>query len=309
MTKETDFTDFDIWWNNTHFRSEGPFRSIYDSFKGLYEIGARLYQIQDIDTLGKCLVLGDIWAADIDNDNSSTRRKRNHHKMRSFAPLSPDEALLKAEIEELKAEIEKLKAENVYRKLLLDTVRAGEKGLQEMAQRFRLSPLVPALLEFHVPDLIQHTLSRMGSKLDSWGSFFLLSVTEYMKQELRTPLYRVADDLMRAYRTVWPYRQLKQSEYADGKSKAIDRIKKLKRSHPLWADALTPILLQLQLNRDGTREHRASGRAYLERKRTTEPIICLVDRYLQPLGLQLPTDLTTGSKLPSCKRVLTSKQG
>jgi hypothetical protein len=284
-------TDFDIWWNDTHFRTIGPLGVIHRLLEKLYKRGATLRQIQEIDTLGKCLIMGDIWATEI--DNSLIRRKRSHHAARSFAPLCPDEAFLKAEIEELKVEIERLKAEiEGYRKLLIHAVETEEKGLQEIAQRFQRTPLIPALLEFHVPDVIQHTLSRRGSKLDSWGSFFLLAVTEYMKQELGRPHYSVAYDLLRAYRGLGRGRQFKRSEYAKGKSKTIDRIKKLKRAHPLWADALIPLLLQSQLDRDGIREYRASARAYLERKRAIEPISFMVNRYLEPLGLQLTANLT-----------------
>src|SRR5262249_51452542 len=153
------------------------------------------------------------------------------------------------------------------KKLLLDSLRTGEKKLQGLAQQFEGMAILPALLEFGVPDLIQHMLSRRGSRLDSWGSFFLLAATEYMKQELGRPHYRTAYDLLRAYRTLYPYRQLKWSEHAKGKSKAIDRIKKLKRAHPLWADALAPLLLYLDLSRDV----RTCVRTYLERKRASEP--------------------------------------
>jgi hypothetical protein len=104
-----------------------------------------------------------------------------------------------------------------------------------------------------------------------------------MKQEFGKPRYTLAYDLLRAYRTLCPYRQCKRGEYAKGKSKAIDRIKKLKRSHPLCTDALVPILLQLQLNRDGITAYRASGRGYLGRKRATGPFF-MVNRYLESLG-------------------------
>jgi hypothetical protein len=167
---------------------------------------------------------------------------------------------------------------------------------------------MPTFLEFHVADVIQHALSRKGSKLDSWGSFFLLAVTEYMKQEFGKPRYKLADDLLQAYRTLCPYLQFKRGGYAKGKSRAIDRIQKLKRSHPLWADALLPLLLQLQLNHDGIREYRASGRAYLAQKRSTEPITFMVNRYLEPLELQLRTDLTTVvANRPSSESTLIEK--
>src|SRR6266478_653361 len=240
----------DTWWNDKYFYITGPRELVYPSLKKLFDRGVTLHQIQEIDLLGGALVMGDLWAFDIDNSASSIRRKRNHHKMRSFAPFCLDEAFL-AEIEQLKSETEAKKES--YRKLLLDTVRTWENNIQVMMPRcFWLSPLLPALCEFLVPDLIQHTLSRRGSKLDSWGSFFLLAVTEYMKQELDTPLYGVADDLLRAYRklglsiglTLGLSRQFKRSEFADGKSKAINRIKNLKRLHPLWADALNPLFLQ-----------------------------------------------------------------
>ena len=128
MTKQTDF---DTWWEARYFYTEGNHhKPLYSCLKKLYEGGAALYQIQEIDTLGGCLIIGDMWATDIDDNNSLIRRKRSHHAMRSFASLHPKESILKAEIELLKAEIEELKAEKEgYQKLLLDTVRAGEKEI------------------------------------------------------------------------------------------------------------------------------------------------------------------------------------
>lgn len=270
---------FDIWWNNTRFHTTGPWKPIHDLLHKLFERGATLRQIQDIDLLGGCLIIGDMWTFDSDKNNSSMRPKRDHHASRPFALLLPNDAVLEAEIEKLKAK------KKGYQKLLMHAVELGEKAIHEIARKYQTVPLLPALLEFHVPDLIQHALSRRGSKLDSWGSFFLLPVTEYMKQALGRPYYRVAYDLLQVYRGRGLSRQFKRSEHAKGKSKAIDRIKKLKRLHPLWAGALVPLFLQLQLNRDGITEYRASGRAYLAQKRRIEPITFMVNRYLQPLGL------------------------
>ena len=74
-------------------------------------------------------------------------------------------------------------------------------------------------------------------------------------------------------------------------------------------DALTPILLQLQLSRNGIREYRASGRRYLKQKLSTEPITYMLNRYLEPLGLQLTTDLTTVNQVPPPAKAPSQKKG
>jgi len=198
MTKETDF---DIWWNDTHFHRIGPLGRIYGLLGKLYAGGAVLRQIRAIDVLGAYPIIVDIHC-----DFPPIRRKKSHHKMEFFDPSRLDQAS-KEEILALRNEID-ARIENA-KKGLLDRLRTGEKELQKLAQSE--DPFVPAVLEFALSDLIQHTLSRRGSKLDSWGSFFLLAATEYMKRELGRPHYGTAYDLLRAYRTLYPYRQLKWS--------------------------------------------------------------------------------------------------
>jgi hypothetical protein len=267
-------TEFETWWNGKYlYNYDSRYQSLYKALKKLYDRGAPIHCIHELDILGCCLILGDTWTTGI--DNSWPRRKRNHRSTSSPAPLHLNDSL------NLQTKVEGA----------LNGLRDAVDDIETMARRFQRSPLLAALLEFHVPQLVQHGLPRKGDKLDSWGSFFLLAVTEYMKQEFgqRKPHYRLADELLRAYRTIVPYRlKRRERERTGGKARAIDRIKKLKQSHPLWCDALTPLLLQLQLNRNGVKNMRASTRNFLERWESTKPLTRLVGHHLGTLGLTAP---------------------
>jgi hypothetical protein len=179
-------------------------------------------------------------------------------------------------------------------KLLYEALKSGEEMIQKLSRRCQTSPLLPALLEFHLPQILQHQLAHRGSKNDSWGSFFLLAVTEYMKKELGRPYYRLADELLRAYRTL-AASPVSPQKRSGGKARTIDRVKKLKIAHPNWEKVLSPILLQLQLNRNGTKKHRASTREAFEIWNSTRPLTQLVFGHLHARGI-MPMHPTTIGK-------------
>src|SRR5262249_11260741 len=133
MTKETDF---DIWWNDTHFHTIGPLGLIHCLLGKLYTGGAALRQIKAIDVLGAYLIIGDIGTWNF----PPIRRKKSHHKISFFDASRLDQAS-RDEILALRNEID-ARIESA-KKLLLDSLRTGEKKLQGLAQQFEGMAILP----------------------------------------------------------------------------------------------------------------------------------------------------------------------
>ena len=49
-------TDFDSWWNNQYFQTQGQFEPLYKCFRKLHDRGLDLYRIKEIDVLGGCTI-------------------------------------------------------------------------------------------------------------------------------------------------------------------------------------------------------------------------------------------------------------
>lgn len=283
-------TDFDTWWTENYFYKLGQHKLLWKTLGGLsYRNRASVDFIRDIDALGKLLIYGDTVTAE--TADSLEPRRRRHRANKAPTPL-PSVATLG---------------------WLAKFAIVQQEQLYQFIKRFGAPVALPALLEFQLLPAIHNTLSRRGDKLDSWGSFFLLAVTELMEQELGNPKFRVADDLLRAYRTLASSYRFKKRELSWGKarakSRAISRIRKLKEDHPLWPEVLDPLLLQLQLNRDGVTKYRASARNFLEQWKTTNPLAKLVDHHTRKCLENLSRIDHAKRKYPLSVKARLSKKG
>ena len=136
-------------------------------------------------------------------------------------------------------------------KAALDGLEAFDEIVTEMKKPFKGSVLFAALEEFLLPHIFRRYWSR-GKKVDMWGAFFLLIVTEYMKTVCGHPKNRLADDLLRATRRVFNQAKVKRPPPthnrdigSDGRFRVAGRIRKLKDEHPNWAAVVVPIIRQL----------------------------------------------------------------
>jgi hypothetical protein len=270
--KKTPNAAFLSWWEPRYFFTTGKHESLYRIYEELHGHGVDL---NDIDMLSHILLLGDSITFTLNSSRRRPKRKhvRTKHPLPKLSDLHLSEVLALAEQSERR------------RKSLFAALGEADKMLHEVAQSFTRSPLLPALLEFHLLDLFR--LSKVGQKSDSWGSFFLLLVTEYFKNELNhadtramahgkaIQHYREADELLRACRIF--NGQLDGSAKTSSKKRrkwtAAKRIEKLKKSHPNWLDTVVPILLQLQLIRNGeSHRYRAHTRRFVERWILAQPL-------------------------------------
>ena len=225
---------------------------------------------------------------------SRTQPKRRHERTRRDLPEILDLCL--SEVSALAEESERCQMS------ILVALSEADRALHELAQSFTHEPLMPALLEFCLLDL--YRFSKVGQKSDLWGSFFLLLVTEYLKMELKRAHYREADELLHAARRIFFGRQLeeslsnhrpsKASKKKRGKWTAAKRIEKLKKSHPNWSDTVVPILLQLQLIRNGeSHRYRANTRRFVERWMSEGHLTQKFLHELERRGLSTPANCPT----------------
>lgn len=265
---------FLTWWHSKYFLTNDKYRPLYRIYEELHRSGASL---DSIDMLIGILSLGDSITAML--RGSGARPKRRHVRTRHVLPEISD--LRIGEVLTLDQ-----KAKQSW-KSLLEVLSKVDKTLHEFAQSFTRSPALPALLKFCVLD--QFRFTKVGQRSDLWGSFFLLLVTEYLRMELGREHYREADKLLRACRILNGQIE-KASEHAQGKASqkkrekwtAAKRIEKLKRSHPTWLDAVTPILLQLQLITKGeSQRYRANTRSFVQRWVSEKP---LTQKFLHELA-------------------------
>jgi len=143
-------------------------------------------------------------------------------------------------------------------KALAEVLDEIEEATLELRRLGNGSPLLLALDEFFLPHLFHSCWSR-GKKVDLWGSFFLLIVTEYMRSACDKPRHRLVDELLRAVRKQFrarlalPPRTHNHSISLDGRSRAAVRIAELKKAHPNWVGVVAPINRCLDMNKNNFR--------------------------------------------------------
>src|SRR5262249_36167646 len=158
---------FKSWWDEKYFYADGNYRPLYTVYLKLHKAKADL---DHIETLCNCLRLGELFGDLLLSERSLSRTKRKKKSSTSTPPLEEmklDEALAMAS-----------KAESLN-KAIGEAFDKVPETVMEMRERFR-SPVGLAFNEFFLPHILHFCWSR-GKKVDIWGSFFLLVVTEYMK--------------------------------------------------------------------------------------------------------------------------------
>lgn len=276
---------FKTWWDHKYFSTDGRHKSVYRVYKELHQAGADL---DDIDRLCRCFLYGESVSHQL--KDVRFHRKRTRLRTARTASLHLDEVLTAVENYEKAWDSAYVALED------LETV------LRDSAQRSQ-SVFLPALLEFHLRSASQLCFANVGRKPDLWGSFFLLVVTEYMKQESGREHYREADELLRSWRGPKPVKASGKPLRTGNKKRwtAAKRIEQLKRAYPDWQDVITPVLLQLQLDRNGVTQYRANISPFLKRWSATKPLTNMFVDHLKRLGLPPPpteTSLSLGPPRP-----------
>jgi hypothetical protein len=184
-------------------------------------------------------------------------------------------------------------------KAALESLEEIDEIVTEMRKRFKGSVLFPALEEFLLPHIFRRYWSR-GKKVDMWGAFFLLIVTEYMKTVCDRPKYRLADDLLRATRRVFNQAKLKRPPLthnhdidSDGRFRVAGRISKLKSEHPNWAAVVNPVIRQL--HKQGNKNGKNSAAARMEdcSLNRQSVVFRLFASELSRRGLRIPAEIAS----------------
>jgi hypothetical protein len=237
MPEKPDFTS---WWNDRIFQNTGPYARLRAVYAELTMAGA---DPNHIKTLCSSLELGDLLSDlffDMVARHRSQRPKKPHNSKRvALGQMKLGDVLA------LVAEADSLRTATA------DVLEEIDQTVTEMRERFKGWLVFPALEEFLLPHILRQYWSR-GKKVDLWGTFFLLIVTEYLKGACGGPRYRMADKLLRANRRVFREAKLKRPRasykpevYSDGRCRVAGRICKLKSEHPNWAAVVDPIISRL----------------------------------------------------------------
>lgn len=223
MGEMQDKQTFEQWWDENHFYTATP---LYQIYRRLHVAGANL---SFVDFLCHCLRLGDGLLTPVRQARAVWRAKLKRERSKEWAVLRRLGPL------ESKKELENLQAD---RPTLIAEQQEKFRQLEKYLLRFRkLLGFSLILHEYGWSQLLQ----RRGRNADTWGSFFLLALTEHLKTIGGKPRHHDADRLLRlARQSLRPNSDAK----VNGKSRAAVRIAELKANHPDWSSALK--LLELQ---------------------------------------------------------------
>ena len=219
--------DFQSWWNDRYFYTNDPIYSqLYDVYKRLFEAGADLDYIEGICQL--------LFVADDDvNFQIEDVSKNTPHKFLSLGHPSGrsrriKEGIVRAE-KELGIRLDKnsiKEVESEIRGKLKEHLENQQKRLEEKFKRtseavFKKNPIDGILMEYASGQLLYTT----GQRSDDVGSFFLLAISEHLREKRRQPKYALAAKLLQ---------EVRQNSKSLSRLDAMVRVDKLKKSHPNW---------------------------------------------------------------------------
>lgn len=154
-------TDFNTWWHHHHFQTSDPRYQIY---RKLHAIGGDL---DYIDFLSSLFSSGD----------RAMHQRAIKKKKRKWPPKGLTLQSLLDSVEE----VEKI-------------LPSWEESKAKQKTLFRKLPILSVYDQYHYPQI------GRGRSADSWGTFFLLGVTEHLRQKAGKPHHALAYRLLRALR-------------------------------------------------------------------------------------------------------------
>ena len=203
---------FDRWWNDNVFNLQ-PWRKFYQD---LWRVGGNLDFIHYVSGLYRFGQTSQLRVArikelpEIRSQRRKTKRLVQEFKQRSSAMRLQEALTWERELSDMNAYLD------------------GEQKKLEEDERLLAAamPAYPILEKYHMQ---QSRQKGPGNKMDKWGSFFLLVLTEHMKECTGgKPFHRPVHRLLQIF-------QGKPKVDNPGVSAAV-RISKLKQLHPDWKD-------------------------------------------------------------------------
>lgn len=218
--------DFDAWWHNAYFRTDHP---LYGIYKRLHKAGADL---EYVDSLTRILRVGDQDALYITKDlrknlpshllhlgHPSAIAKRVEKGISEFA-AKKGVTLTETERKELEKHVQ-IKA----KKTIAKNKEHQRKALRRTVdQVFQKNPIGGILFEYSSWPLLYET----GRRSDDLGSFFLLAVSEHLRDRTGRPHFLLAGNVLGAVRGK------REARNKTSRLQAMVRVDKLKKSGHDW---------------------------------------------------------------------------
>lgn len=218
--------DFDEWWHKAYFRTDHP---LYGIYKRLHKAGADL---EYVDSLTRILRVGDQNALYITKDlkenlpssllhlgHPSAIAKRVNKGISEFA-AKKWVTLKEAERKELERYVQ------INAKKTIAKKRENQRKAlrQTVDQVFQKNPIGGILFEYSSWPLLYET----GRRSDDLGSFFLLAVSEHLRERTGKPHFLLAGNVLRAVRGK------REDGNKTSRLQAMVRVDKLKKSGHDW---------------------------------------------------------------------------
>lgn len=254
--------DFQTWWDERYFYNSHP---LYKSYKRLSDLGSDFVYV---DFLCSTLLFGDEFAQRIWRKGKSNRNEfapfhepvmaaikltaagvvfltiklLQERKLLDFS-LDPDKIISHDEIMEMTTASHQNWVLRMAKRIEEDEDKKLEPGWRVVDRTPVLKLLVTLLPKINV------SIARKGRRADPCGSFFLLALTEHLRERSRKPHWLEAQRLLR---------KLRRSQSKPGileRQTAMVRVAKFKREYskpsselfPSWKDLLTLLNEQFQL--------------------------------------------------------------
>ena len=218
--------DFDAWWHNAYFRTDHPLHGIYGR---LFKAGADL---DYVDGLTRILRVGDQDSLYFRNDLETNLPDKLRHLahpsaiaklvkvgIREFA-AKKGVSLTEAEYKDLERYVHP-KVQKRVAKHQQETTKANKETVQKI---LKTNPIGAILYEYSSAPLVYRT----GRRSDDLGSFFMLAVSENLRERTGRPHFSLAGNLLRAARSE------REASNRTSRLQAMIRVDKLKRSSHDW---------------------------------------------------------------------------
>ena len=220
---------FQNWWNDHYFHTGDSYRMLYEAYKALHA-KANNVDLDYIEGLGRWLLSADadleFMIEDIRAEASGPDWLLNPAGVSKWIKKEGTEQLLKKlglpPTRQYRKEAEEILRKEITRSMESQRARQRTRFQRRSKALFHDNPMRGIVFEYTSGPLFYTT----GRRDDDAGSFFLLAVSEYLREFCGKPHYLLAAKLLRALRDDQP--SLSTQAIRLG---AMVRVDKFKRNH------------------------------------------------------------------------------
>jgi hypothetical protein len=232
-----DSKRFQSWWNEHYFHTDHPdepaYKRLYGIYKQLHSLEADLDYIEHLNgLLIEADFLSKLMAYEDEADNQEGGALGHPSKLSKRVKQEVSDAVEKFALD-LDDSSRKRLEEKVMKaaKARLAEKLNKQKGdyARKVISEFGTNPIKRVLLECFSADIFYET----GRRTDDIGSFFLLAVSQHIRESTKKPRYLLASRLL----CVWRDNE-KSSVARAARLNAMVRVDKLKKAHPSFGEQL-----------------------------------------------------------------------